>query len=115
MILPSGGPLAMSGDILTFLIDLFLAALGLRGCAQAFSSCRGQGSSLAAVLSLLMAAASLVKECGLSCPAACEIFPGQGSDPCTGRRICDPRTTREILGAFQMDITGRRALLASHG
>lgn len=43
MILPSVGHLAMSGDILTFLIDLFLAALGLRGCAQAFSSCRGQG------------------------------------------------------------------------
>ena len=44
---------------------LFLAALGLRGFAQAFSSCSEQGLLFIVVLGLLIAVASLVVEHGL--------------------------------------------------
>ena len=44
---------------------LFLAALGLRCCSQAFSSCSEQELVLVAVLGLLIAVASLVVEQGL--------------------------------------------------
>ena len=44
---------------------LFLAALGLRCCAQAFSSCGEWGLLLIAVHGLLIAVASLVVEHGL--------------------------------------------------
>ena len=46
-------------------IYLFLAALGLRRCARAFSSCGEQGLLFAAVRRLLTAVASLVAEHGL--------------------------------------------------
>ena len=46
-------------------IYLFLAALGLRCCAWAFSSCSEQGPLFIAVRGLLTAAASLVAEHGL--------------------------------------------------
>ena len=46
-------------------IYLFMAALGLRCCAPAFSSCGGQGLLFAAVRGLLTAVASLVVEQGL--------------------------------------------------
>ena len=45
--------------------NLFLAALGLRCCARAFSSCGKQGLLLAAVCGLLIAVASLAAEHGL--------------------------------------------------
>ena len=51
-----------------FLINLFiyfLAALGLRCCARAFSSCVEQGLLFIAVRGLLLAVASLVAEHGL--------------------------------------------------
>ena len=41
---------------------LFLAVLGLRCCAQAFSSCSEQGLLFIAVRGLLIAVASLVAE-----------------------------------------------------
>ena len=44
---------------------LFLAALGLRCCAQAFSSCGERGLLFPAVRGLLTAVASLVAEHGL--------------------------------------------------
>ena len=47
------------------LIYLFLAALGLRCCARAFSSCGEQGLLFVAVRGLLIAVASLVAEHGL--------------------------------------------------
>ena len=47
-------------------IYLFFAALGLRCCAGAFSSCSEQGLLFAAVRGLLTAVASLVAEHGLS-------------------------------------------------
>ena len=46
-------------------IYLFLAALGLRCCARAFSSCREQGLLFVVVCGLLIAVASLVVEHGL--------------------------------------------------
>ena len=46
-------------------IYLFLAALGLRCCAWAFSSCGEQGLLSLAVCGLLIAVASLVAEHGL--------------------------------------------------
>ena len=46
-------------------IYLFLAALGLRCCMRAFSSCGEQGLLFVAVRGLLIAVASLVAEHGL--------------------------------------------------
>ena len=46
-------------------IYLFLAALGLRCCARAFSSCGERGLLFVAVRGLLIAVASLVVEHGL--------------------------------------------------
>ena len=46
-------------------IYLFLAALGLRCCARAFSSCGERGLLFVAVLGLLIVVASLVAEHGL--------------------------------------------------
>ena len=46
-------------------IYLFLAALGLRCCAQAFSSCGEWGLLFVAVHGLLIVVAFLVAECGL--------------------------------------------------
>ena len=46
-------------------INLFLAALGLRCCTRAFSSCGERGLLSAAVRGLLIAVASLVAEHGL--------------------------------------------------
>ena len=56
-------------SLCTFLINLFiylfLAALGLRCCVQAFSSCSKWGLLFVAVRGLLIAVASLVAEHGL--------------------------------------------------
>ena len=46
-------------------IYLFLAALGLRCCVQAFSSCGGRGLLFIAVHGLFIAVASRVTEHGL--------------------------------------------------
>ena len=48
-----------------FFFNLFLAALGLRWCARAFSSCGEQGLFFIAVHGLLIVVASLVEEHGL--------------------------------------------------
>ena len=48
-----------------YFIYLFLAALGLRGCAWAFSSCSEWGLLFVVVCWLLTAVASLVAEHGL--------------------------------------------------
>ena len=50
---------------LKILINLFLAALGLHCCAQAFSSCGEWGLLFIAVHGFLIAVASLVAEHGL--------------------------------------------------
>ena len=51
--------------IIYLFIYLFLAALGLHCCAQAFSSCGERGLLFVAVRGLLIAVASLVPEHGL--------------------------------------------------
>ena len=45
---------------------------------------------------------SLVAVCGLTCPAACGIFPGQGSNLCLlhGRQILNHWITREVFLGF---------------
>ena len=48
-----------------FLFFFFLAALGLRCCARAFSSCSERGLLFVAVCGLLIAVVSLVAEHGL--------------------------------------------------
>ena len=71
-------------------IYLFLAALGLR-CGAGASHCSGfsccGAQALGARASVVVArgpesAGSVVVVHGLSCPAACGIFPDQGSNPC---------------------------------
>ena len=49
----------------TFFFFNFLAALGLRCCSRAFSSCSEQGLLFVAVCGLLIAVAYLVAEHGL--------------------------------------------------
>ena len=49
-------------ETLNVVFLFFLAALGLRCCARAFSSCGGQGLFFVAVRGLLIAVASLVAE-----------------------------------------------------
>ena len=56
---------AFSLNKFIYVIYLFLAALGLRCCARAFSSCGDRGLLFVVVLRLLMVVASLVAEHGL--------------------------------------------------
>ena len=70
-------------------IYLFLAVLGLRFCARAFSSRGKRGPLFIAVRGPLLlrstgsrCADSVVVAHGLSCSAACGMFPDQGSNPC---------------------------------
>ena len=51
--------------LINYFIYLFLAALGLRCCARAFSSCGERGLLFVAVCGLLIEVASLVAEHGL--------------------------------------------------
>ena len=76
-----------------FFLFFFLAVLGLRFCARAFSSCGKRGPRFIAVRGPLTIAASLVGSTGSryagsvvvayrpSCAVACGIFPHQGSNP----------------------------------
>ena len=66
---------------------LVLAALGLRCCVGAFSSCTMQASHCGG-LSCYVAWApgcmsSVVVAHRLRCPVACRIFPDEGSNPCS--------------------------------
>ena len=54
-----------------------LAALGLRCCMWALSTCCKQGLLFIAVQ------AALIVEHQFSCPVACGIFPDQGPNPCS--------------------------------
>ena len=55
----------MLPHLIFFLINLFLAVLGLSCCTRAFSGCGEQGLLFVAVPRLLIAVASLVAEHGL--------------------------------------------------
>ena len=92
-----------------YFVYLFLAALGLRCCVWAFSSCGGRGLLFVVVHGLLVVVASLAAEHrlrarglqqlwraasvvvahGFSCSTACGIFPHQGSNPCPLRWRAD--------------------------
>ena len=61
---PSRSPPLVPAKSLYF-IYLFLAALGLRCCTRAFSSCSERGLLFVAVRRLLIAVVSLVAEHGL--------------------------------------------------
>ena len=72
-----------------FFFNLFLAVLGFRFCARAFSSCGKWGPLLITVRGPLLLrstgsrrAGSVVVAYGPSCSAACGILPDQGSNPC---------------------------------
>ena len=77
-----------------FISFIFLAVLGLRFYARAFSSCGKRGPLFIAVCGPFTVAASLVGSTGSrraasvvvahgpSCSAACGILPDQGSNPC---------------------------------
>ena len=63
---------------------IYLAVLGLCCCARAFSSCGERGllfMRCAAFARALGVWASVVVAHGLSCSAACGIFPDQRSNP----------------------------------
>ena len=52
----------LKGHVILYVIYLFLAALGLRCCTRAFSSCGERGLLFVAVRGFLIAVASLVAE-----------------------------------------------------
>ena len=110
--------------LINLFIYLFLAVLGLRFCARAFSSCgkRGHSSSRCAGLSLSRplllrstgsrCAGSVFVAHGLSCSVACGIFPDQGSNPCPlhwqadSQPLChqgSPKFSKLILGLFNIN------------
>ena len=64
---------------LIYFIYLFLAALGLRCCMQAFSSCGERGLLFVAVRRLLIAVASLVAEHRLGMRASVVVACGLSS------------------------------------
>ena len=75
--------------IYLFIFYLFMAVLGLRFCARAFSSCGKWGPLFITVRGPLLLrstgsrrAGSVIVAHGRSCSAACGIFPDQGSNPC---------------------------------
>ena len=93
------------------LFYLFLAVLGLRCCARAFSSCSERGLLFVAVHGLLIAVASLVVEHGVQARGLQQLWRTGfvalwhvGSSrtrarthvPCIGRQILNHGTTREV-------------------
>ena len=81
-------------DFIYLFIYLFMAVLGLRFCARAFSSCASGGHSSSRCAGLSLSRPLLLRSTGSkragsaivahepSCSAACGIFPDQGSNPC---------------------------------
>ena len=109
-------------------IYLFMAVLGLRFCAKAFSSCGKRGPLFIAVRGPLTIAASLVAEhrlqtrrlsnCGSRphCSAARGIFPDQGSNPCPLRWQADSQPLRHQgspAGGFLTTAPPGKSLFAS--
>ena len=94
-------------------IYLFMAVLGLRFCARAFSlvaasgghsSSRCAGLSLSRPLSLRSTgsrrAGSVIVARGPSCSATCGIFPDQSSNPCPLHRQADSQPLRHQGSPF---------------
>ena len=96
--------------IFILFIYSYLAALGLRCFAQAFSTCSSSGLLFIVVLRLLTVMTSLLTEIGsryvgfsscdprLSCSKACRIFQDQESNLCPLHWQADsyPLCTREV-------------------
>ena len=93
---------------------LFMAVLGLRSCARAFSSCGKRGPLFITVRGPLTIAASLVADhrlqmCRLSnCGSWAQLLRGMWESsqtrartrvPCIGRQILNHCATREALGS----------------
>ena len=79
----------MISYIYIYFIYLFMAVLGLRFCARAFSSCGKRGPLFIAVRGPLLLrstgsrrAGSAIVAHGPSRSLACGIFPDQGLNPC---------------------------------
>ena len=105
------GCLSLFFFFIIYLLFLFLAVLGLRFCARAFSSCGEWGPLFIAVLGPLTVAASLVAEHRLqtrrlsSCGSRAQLLRGMWDRssqtrartrvPCIGRQILNHCATRE--------------------
>ena len=82
-----------------FFFNLFLAVLGLRFCARAFSSCGERGPLFIAVRGPLTIAASLVAEHGLqtrrlsSCGSRAQLLCGMWDLPRPGLEPVSPSLT----------------------
>ena len=102
-------------NTILFLINLFLAVLGLRFCVRAFSSCGKQGPLFIAVHGPLTVVASLVAGHRLqtrrlsSCGSRAQLLRGMWESsqtrartcvPCIGRQILNHCTTREAPLVF---------------
>ena len=92
-------------------IYLFMAVLGLRFCARAFSSCGKGGPFFIAVRRSLIIAAllrstgsrrtgSAIVAHGPSCSSACGIFPDQGPNPCPLHWQADSQPLRHQRSPF---------------
>ena len=128
--------------IIYLFIYLFLAALGLHCCVQAFSSCGEQGLLFIAVHRLLIAVASLVAEHGLQMRGLQQLWltgsrsqaqqlwhtglvvpwhvgsswtRARTSVPCIGRRILNHCATREALRWVFVAVHGLSLVAASGG
>ena len=118
-------------------IYLFMAVLGLRFCARAFSSCGKQGplfTSRCAGLSLFTSrcaglslsrplllqstgcrrAGSVVVAHGPSCSTSCGIFPDQGSNPCPLHWQADSQPLRH-QGSSLTFVSSLCSLLSAEG
>ena len=115
-------------------IYLFLAVLGLRFCARAFSSCGKRGPLFIAVRGPLFiavrgpftVAASLVAghrlqthrlssvAHGPSCSVACGIFPDQGSNPCPLHQQADSPPLRHQGSPMQLFFLKKGCFLFTH-
>ena len=104
-----GGPLCF---VLFCFLNLFMAVLGLRFCARAFSSCGKRGPLFIAVRGPLTIAASLVAEHKLqtrrlsNCGSRAQLLRGiwdlprpglEPVSPAFGRQILNHCATREAL------------------
>ena len=93
-------------NLFIYLFNLFMAVLGLRFFARAFSSCGKWGPLFITVRGPLTIVASLLRNTGSrrtgsaivapgpSHSAACGIFPDQGSNPCPLQRQADSQPLR---------------------
>ena len=110
-----------------FNLFIYLAVLGLRFCARAFSSCSEQGPLFIAVRGPLTLTASLVAEHRLqtrrlsSCGSRAQLcrgmwdLPRPGLEPCIGRQILNYCATREAPTHIFISLFKSEVLVGSAG